>query len=283
MTRSASSVIRTLLPTLIQSAHYAKYIQKRVAALEEKQGTNNLFAAALSDGDLSIQTHIELSILSNFPEIPFFGEEWKSSRNTKYLTDTWFIDGQEYLITLDPIDGTRIYLDGGDLYQIILNVISRSSFEASIAIYPCFDRYVYAEKERGAITGTLSTPIEDAKRYSLKDAPSSIYISSEFADRIPILSRTFNQVTCPANYSKFKNEPYTGAILLGGLSGMILHEAQIIDGAALSFIAREMGFVVQTLNGDPIPEPGQYRDLILPDLIVGRDRNIVEILTEAIK
>jgi 3'-phosphoadenosine 5'-phosphosulfate (PAPS) 3'-phosphatase len=36
----------------------------------------------------------------------------------------WYLgDKNDYLVTLDPIDGTQFYLDGHSNYQIILSVL----------------------------------------------------------------------------------------------------------------------------------------------------------------
>lgn len=283
MTNTPLSILSTLFPTLVESARYASLIQMRIEALEEKQGTNNIFAAALSDADLSIQTHIELSILANFPKIPFFGEEWKSSRNTKYLSNTWFVEDEPYLITLDPIDGTRIYLDGGNLYQIILTVVSRDSYEGVIVLYPSLNQYIYALRGKGLFKGSLNTPIEKAEAYRVVAPSNSIHISSEFANLIPQLKLKFNEVICTANYSKGANAPYPGSILLGGLSGMILDESQVIDGAALSFMAKEMGFLVQTLDGKSFPRIADYQNLVLPGLLIGSSKEVLSVLSESIE
>ena len=116
------------------AAGYARHIQTRIKTLPAKDEGDNFFATALTDADLSIQTAIEVALLAHFPQIRFFGEEYEQSRNTKYFRSTEFDSQGDYLITLDPIDGTKFYLDGFDNYQIILSILNADEFEAVIAI-----------------------------------------------------------------------------------------------------------------------------------------------------
>jgi myo-inositol-1(or 4)-monophosphatase len=82
-------ILTTLLPYLKTAGIYAQQIQSRIAAQPEKESpAGNIFSAALSDADLSIQTMIEVVLLGTFPEIRFFGEEYAQSYNTKYFRAT---------------------------------------------------------------------------------------------------------------------------------------------------------------------------------------------------
>lgn len=278
MPHAPFSIIDKLYPTLIQCARYADLIQHRIVAVPDKLEAKNIFAAALSDADLSIQTSVELGVLSHFPEIPFHGEEYKDSRNTKYLAGINFVDNSEYLITLDPIDGTRLYLDGKKLYQIILAVVSRDSFEAAIVFYPAYGDYIYAMKNKGAFYGNFSAPLTDAKRWQISPGSSKIFLSSEFERHKKELNDYYQEIFSSAWYHKDYELHYVSSALRNELSGAIISNAQIIDGAALSFVAKEMGYLVRTLNNQEMPRPLDYPELIFPGLIVAEDNKCLEIL-----
>lgn len=283
MTTSPFEILETLYPCLSESACFARLLQNRIQVLEEKSEATNIFAAALSDADLSIQAHVEVSLLAHFPEIPFFGEEWKSSRNNKYLRGNWFVEGCPYLVTLDPIDGTRPYLDQNPHFQIILTVVSRSAFEAAIVLFPAFGEYVYAVRGRGAFRGALNAPFSEARTVRTENAPRAVYISQKFHGAKPKLLGAFPTIYCPAEYEKGRTEPYFSGILRNEICGAVLDDAQIIDGAALAFVAEEMGHTVRTLDGQPFPAPGDFPDLVLPGLVVGDSESTIEALRDGVK
>lgn len=283
MTNIPRKIISTLFPTLVDAARYARFIQSRIHALEEKEDAHNIFASALSDADLSIQTQIEVAFLAHFPDVPFFGEEWKSSHNTKYLAANGFKDGQPYLVTLDPIDGTRPYLDGHTTFQVILTVVSREAFEGVIVLFPTREQYVYAVRGKGAFQGTFDTPFEEATPWKVQKELREVYVSDEFVKAVPDLERDFSRVWCSSSYTKDNPISYIHSILNRELLGGALRQAQVIDGAALVFVAQEMGCLVETLDGKPgIPAPGDYPELILPGLIVGETQETVNKLRTAI-
>ena len=78
-------ILETLLPHLKVAAGYARFLQPKIAVLPEKDGKDNLFSSALTDADLAIQNFVEVVLLSKFPNIRFYGEEYESSPNTKYF------------------------------------------------------------------------------------------------------------------------------------------------------------------------------------------------------
>ncbi|MEM1239921.1 MAG: inositol monophosphatase family protein, partial [Cyanobacteria bacterium P01_H01_bin.26] len=103
-------ILAALLPNLKVAAGYAQKIQASIVAQPDKFESDNFFATALTDADLSIQTFMEVTLLSLFPDIRFYGEEFEQTYNTKYFRSIEFGPQDDYLVTLDPIDGTRFYM-----------------------------------------------------------------------------------------------------------------------------------------------------------------------------
>lgn len=128
-------ILEVLLPPLRLAAGYSRQIQSKIAAQPAKDGPSK-FAAALTDADLSIQTFVEVALLGSFPDIRFYGEEFEQSYNTKYFRAIDLGPAGDYLVTLDPIDGTLFYMDGFPNYQIIMTVLNADGFEAVLAMSP---------------------------------------------------------------------------------------------------------------------------------------------------
>lgn len=119
-------VIDFLLPQLALAGQYTVEIQKRVRAHDAKPGSTP-FHQALSDADLSVQAFLEVALLARFPEISFFSEEQAQSLNQKY-----FPERARFELLLDPVDGTRFYLDSREGYQIIVTLLDGDEIVAAV-------------------------------------------------------------------------------------------------------------------------------------------------------
>ncbi len=84
--------------------------------------------------DLFLSTHIELLMEKNFPGVTFYSEEK-------------FSDWKFPLLALDPLDGTKEYIDGRDEWAISIGVFENENFEGEGWVYnpktgECFDHGV---------------------------------------------------------------------------------------------------------------------------------------------
>ncbi|NES84048.1 MAG: inositol monophosphatase family protein, partial [Moorea sp. SIO2B7] len=169
-------ILETLLPHLRIAAGYAHQIQSRIATQPSKEQGDNFFAAALTDANISIQNLVEIALLANFPQIRFYGEEYESSVNTKYFRSIDLGEEGDYLVTLDPIDGTQFYLDGYANYQIIVSVVNRDDFEAVLAIYPALNSYFYALRNQGTFKGSLTDDLDACVPLEIKNPQPTVYL-----------------------------------------------------------------------------------------------------------
>ncbi len=262
-------ILETLLPHLKVAAAYAREIQSRIGIQPEKQDTDNLFASALTDADLSIQTFVEVTILGTFPNLRFYGEEHEQTYNTKYFRSIELGPSGDYLITLDPIDGTRFYQDGHPNYQIIVAVLNADEYEAVLAISPGQDIYYYALKENGTHWGNLHTDnLEDCQPLQVQPPEGTILVGSRLSGLSSPLSQHFDVVDVEATYSSNISIPNVNGLLQGDLTGAILATGNWIDGAALAFLAQEAGFIVSTHAGEPLPPLFNDQDRQRPGLII---------------
>jgi fructose-1,6-bisphosphatase/inositol monophosphatase family enzyme len=245
-------ILETLLPHLRVAAAYARQIQSRIVAHPEK-ATDNFFAAALSDADLSIQTFVEVTLLGLFPNIRFYGEEYEKTYNTKYFRAIDLGEKDDYLITLDPIDGTRFYLDGHSNYQIILSVLNWDDYEAAIAITPAQNTYCYALRGKGCWSGPLESDLEDCQPVQ-KSANSTLFLGSGMGGLASHLQERYTVIDIISAYSKEVQVPTLNGLLSGEVAGAALRAGQWIDSAALAFMSQEAGYIVTDLDGN-LPTP----------------------------
>jgi myo-inositol-1(or 4)-monophosphatase len=260
-------ILQTLLPHLRVAAGYARQIQAKIVSLPAKDAGGNILSAALTDGDLSIQTMVEVALLGTYPNLAFYGEEHAQSRNTKYFSST-DLSTNNYLVTLDPIDGTQYYLDGFDNYQIILSILNADSYEAVLAISPALDCYYYAIKDQGVYQGNLQQNLDDCTRLKIKYAPPTILLGWGMAYLKPALQDKYQVIDIENCYSATVKFPNYNGIFSGDLSGWITKRGKFIDSAALAFMAQEQGCVVTGLDGFPLPPLHTCQDFSYDGAIV---------------
>ncbi|MDJ0569464.1 MAG: inositol monophosphatase family protein [Pleurocapsa sp. MO_192.B19] len=260
-------ILQTLLPHLRVAAGYAQQIQTKIISLPAKDAGDNILSAALTDADLSIQTVVEVALLGTFPDISFYGEEHEQSRNTKYFSSTK-LGANDYLITLDPIDGTKYYLDGFDNYQIILSVLNADSYEAAIAISPAQNCYYYALKNQGAYQGELAQNLDNCRMLTITNPRPSILLGWGMAYLKPALQDKYQVIDIENCYSSSIQLPNYNGIFSGDLIGWITKRGKLIDSAALAFIAQENGCIVTGFDGLPLPSLNTCKDYSYSGAIV---------------
>jgi fructose-1,6-bisphosphatase/inositol monophosphatase family enzyme len=275
-------ILEALLPPLRLAAGYARHIQGKIQAQPEKTHAVNPFAAALTDADLSVQTFVEVALLGLFPEVRFYGEEYEKSYNTKYFRAIDLGEDGDYLVTLDPIDGTRFYMDGHPNYQIIVTVLNRDDYEGVLALSPALNQYYYALRGQGTYWGELEVGFDQCDR--LQIPPSDrVFLGTKLAPLKPYLSDRYTVISISEDYSPTDAVPTVNGILNGGVAGVVLAVGQFIDGAALAFLAREAGHRVTTLTGNPLPPLHQCHDYKTPGLIMAATPDIQRDLLAAVQ
>ena len=252
---SPREILQTLLPHLRVAAGYAQQIQNKIVSLPAKNVGDNFLSAALTDADISIQTTIEVALLGTYPHLAFYGEEYEQSRNTKYFSATELALAREsiYLVTLDPIDGTKYYLDGFDNYQIILSILNPKHYEAVIAVSPAQNCYYYALKNQGVYKGKLEQNLNDCKPLEITNPRPQILLGWGMAHLKPALQNKYEVIDIENSYSSSQQFPNYNGIFSGDLIGWITKRGKFIDSAALAFMAAENGFIVTGLDGLLLP------------------------------
>ena len=271
-TPSPREIIRTLLPHLRVAAGYARQIQAQIKSLPAKEA-ENILSAALTDADLSIQTVIEVALLGTYPDLAFHGEEYQQSRNTKYFSSTK-LDTDRYLITLDPIDGTKYYLDGFDNYQIILSILSANTYEAAIAISPARHCYYYAIENQGVYRGSLEQDLDNCTLLEITNPHPAILLGWGMGHLKPALQDKYRVIDLENCYSSSHQFPNYNGIFTGDLIGWITKRGKFIDSAALAFMAHENGCIVTGFDGLPLPPLHTRTNFSYDGAIVANSRQL---------
>ena len=278
---SPREILATLLPHLRVAAGYASQVQAKIASLPAKDAGDNFFAAALTDADLSIQTLVEVALLGTFPELHFYGEEYEQSRNTKYFRSTQLGSPGDYLITLDPIDGTKFYLDGFDNYQIILSILNADDFEAVIAISPARDCYYYAVRGKGVYQGSLSDDLDSCTLLKIDNPQPAILLGWGMAHLKPALADKYQVIDLENCYSSETKLPNYNGIFTGDLIGWVTKRGKFIDSAALAFMSKEAGCIVSDFKGQMLPPLHTCKDYSYTGAIVATSDNVYQDLLAA--
>lgn len=276
-------ILAALLPYLKTAGAYAQQVQAQIAAQPDKDGKgDNFFASALSDADLSIQTMMEVVLLGLFPNVRFYGEEHEQTYNTKYFRAIDLGPQGDYLLTLDPIDGTQFYLDGHSNYQIILGILNADEYEAAIAITPSQDLYYYTLRGEGTFRGSLTQSLDDCTQIEVQSPTPAICLGWQMGELVPYLSDRYRVYHTKTDYSKETQIPNFNGLLSGDLAGAVLARGQFIDGAVLAFMAQEMGYIVTTFTGEPPPPLHTCSNYLRPGMVIGSSKAVHSDLLAAV-
>lgn len=277
-------ILATLLPYLKTAGAYARHIQQHIQAQPDKDGKgDNFFASALSDADLSIQTMMEVVLLGLFPQVRFYGEEHEQTYNTQYFRAIDLGQQGDYLIALDPIDGTQFYLDGHNNYQIILSVLNADEFEAVIALTPSQDIYYYTLRGEGTFKGYLHQALEDCQPVKIDSPTKAICLGWQMGDIASQLRSRYTVFHTKADYAKDRPIPNFNGLLSGDLAGAVMARGQFIDGAALAFMAQAMGYIVTTLDGTAPPPLHTCQNYHRPGMVIAASAEIHQDLLQAVR
>ena len=279
---SPRDIIAALFPHLRVAAGYARHLQSKIISLPDKEAGDNVFTAALTDADLSIQTLIEVAILGTFPNMRFYGEEYEKSRNTKYFRSIELGQQDDYLITLDPIDGTKLYLDGSDNYLIILCVLNADEYEAVITISPAKNNYWLTIRGEGIYQGNLAKDLDACIPLKIDNHQSNILLGWDMAHLKPALKNKYNVIDLQHSYIPDKNFPNYKNMFSGELIGWVTKRGKFIDSAALAFMAKEAGYVVSDLAGFPLAPLSDCQDYSYNGIAVGVNQEVHQDLLAAI-
>jgi fructose-1,6-bisphosphatase/inositol monophosphatase family enzyme len=269
-------IIQALLPTLKLAGDYACNIQNQVRSQPEKEHYgDNFYATALSDADLTIQTTIELALLAQFPQLRFFGEEYAKSYNTQYFKSIGFGEEQDLLVTLDPIDGTRAYLDGLPCFSIVLSIIKGRKYDAVFVLQPRRKHYFYALRGKGAFLSHINDDLQTARPLKLSQLQSrKIYLSFAMTGLKNQFEPDFQTWCSATDYNPQQSFPDYLDLIKGNLAGFVIGKGNLIDSAAFAFITREAGAIVTNFKGSNFEPFHKVENMKIEGLVIAFNQKI---------
>lgn len=263
MTYDPREIIEYLLPFVVTAGSYSAEIQSRVGVHNAKGG-DTIFHHALSDADLSIQGFLEVALLARFPDLRYFSEEQESSLNKKYFTARSSLE-----LLLDPVDGTRPYIDGREYYQVIVTLHDESEIVGSMCYMPRRDICFVATRGNGAFRLTRDdiSHKRPGVRWTVTDSegPVELFNSPELYARLSAHLPTKDLAVA------YVEEPglfFSTDILEGKARAVVHRTCQAIDGGSLAFIAAEGGAIVTDFSGQRIPSFRSEDSRVLKNVIV---------------
>lgn len=271
---SIPTLIDWLIPHIQLAGRYALQIQSVAAVLDPKSQFDNAFAQALTAADVSVQTFVEVTLLSQFPELQFFGEEKDKSYNMEY-----FLKETPLAVLLDPIDGTRYYMDGHRDFNIILSALDASGYRGAIIEMPAYGQTYIADVERGAFVEEkgVRRPLElSAGSKNVVSFQSEKYLNVN-------LTAPYNIIDVSLDYRSNSPCLSTNSILNGRAAAIVATNCSLIDWGVFGFMIERAGGVVTDFAGDPVIFPWQEPEFKIPEILISINPAVHEVLLGALE
>ena len=119
----------------------------------------------VSNGDLEVNRIITKKLLELTPDLPIVSEETSHNKSNKNLTDFWLVD---------PIDGTKSFLNGKDDFCISIALIKSGRPISAVILNPINKELFEAEKNKGSwlnlkkIYTSKTSKLENSKMCAFK-------------------------------------------------------------------------------------------------------------------
>lgn len=272
-----SSFVKQVLPQLKVCGDYALRVQSQVKSLPAK-GSGSEFSQALSNADLSVQNVLEVFCLSRFPECSFYGEEDHASLNKEY-----FVKKSDYCITLDPIDGTRLFLDGKPSFNIVLSLLHKGQIVAAICAIPGLNECYFAVEGLGAFRIALDEELlcQSWQPYQLPQGSDLILTHQEPELYDALSSLNVFEVIERYQLNRREFEISLASVLTGKLGAFVNKRAHVIDWGAIGYIIKQAGGELSDFSG---ATPGSYDgpDYRVQGLIASSNQQLHRQILEAI-
>lgn len=239
------SLLDYCLGHLVTAGDFARAIQGRGSPLG-KSGSN-AWTAALTDADPAVQAYFEVAILARDPALGFFGEESAASRLSRY-----FQPRAETQICLDPINGTLLYQQGLDSWDILLSIVHRRRLRAVVSYMPARGRFYLATRERGALTGSRSRPRLAAMQPLRTRSGSRVCIGYEVPSVLAALAGSFRTLDLIADHRPGRTPDNLNELFTGGVDAFACSAGDLLDWGALAFVVAAAGGGACRLDGEPL-------------------------------
>ncbi len=243
--RDLEGLVDYYLPLLVRAGEYAQAIQSRVSGPGDKSG-GNAWAQALTDADLCVQNYLEVATLAHDPRLGFYGEESGQSVNTRY-----FDANAETVVHVDPINGTFLYANQRDGWDIILNVACHKKLRAVISYMPARGQFyacVDGEAKRGNRDQARLAEMEVLRTQT----GSRVCLSYRAPDVVAALKPRFAAFDLIADDDPQRGIDNLNELFTGRLDAFACRQGDLLDWGAVAYMVAAAGGYASRLDGSPL-------------------------------
>lgn len=267
------------LPVLVTAGDFARQIQGGVESRAAKHGQNS-WVEAVTDADIAVQTYLEVATLAHDPALGFFGEEWAQSANHKY-----FNPKASTVITLDPVNGTFLYKNQRDSWDIILGVVDQGQLVAAVSYMPVRGEFFMALRHHGALTGTRDKPRVADMQALRTQSGSRVCLTYQAPAVKAAVGERYDAFDIVEDYDPQRAIDNLNDLFTGRLDAFACRNGELLDWGAIAFIVHHAGGTVSALDGSALKGLNDYRPADHADMLVAASpaihREILSLLNEA--
>jgi len=223
---------RTDLELLIEAARIAGGIARKYFYQDDVKAWDKSENNPVTEADIAVNNYLDDTLKSARPDYGWLSEETKDDAS-RHAAKRSFV--------VDPIDGTRAFIDGRPHFTVCLAVIEKGQPVAGVVYNPILEEMYEAELGGGAHLN--GRPIQPSTRAEIKDCTLIGY------------PRKFRRMGWPEMSVSIRNSmAYRVAMVAAGQrDGTVSFTPKSDwDLAAASLIATEAGAIITDLAGEGI-------------------------------
>ena len=205
----------------------------------DAQVTIKADASPVTQADIEAEAAIKAVLKTAFPEHGYYGEESAIERADA-----------EYLWLIDPIDGTKSFVRNYPMFSTQIALMHRGELVLGVSSASEFGELAWAIRGQGAfLNGKKLAPLTEPKDLSQAIISTGNIKTLSKTARWQALAELLQGASRTRGYGDFY---HYHLLAQSSLDLVIESDVNILDIAALTVIAREVGAVVTTLDGGPI-------------------------------
>lgn len=157
-----------LVDAALESGEIAKQFWKKTPDVWEKSGG----AGPVTEADIAIDTMLRSELTNSRPDFGWLSEE---TEDTDHRLD------KEHVFIVDPIDGTRAFINGAPTFSHSLAISRQGEVTAAVVYLPILDRIYCAQKD--GIATLNNEPILASDRSAI-DGAATLSAKSNFSSNL---------------------------------------------------------------------------------------------------
>ena len=217
------------------------YFKKKITIINK----NKIDFDPVTIADIKIQKKLNKLILDNYPDHSIYGEEESVIKKGEY---EWCID---------PIDGTKSYIQGVPLWGTLISLSKNNKIILGLADIPALDeRYIGFSKISYKIKNKKKTRLRVGKTKKLSDSilnTTSPYLFANKQDH-----KSFERLHKQTKITRLGGDCYSYCLLADGHVDIIVESGlKPWDIRALEPIIKNAGGIIQTWEGNDIFHGGR--------------------------